>query len=622
MVARSTYARAVIEAKILKLKQQEARLEAEKALRTATPGSPEAQAARDRLDGLKALQAAETQLADEQTSFASAITSAADDVRNMGDAFRRHDWAGVLSSLSNTLQTLQYAVGSSSGLGSVFGSLSTSLAQFAPVVAAGEAIISVLSTRSASIRSRKRTRNSLPDWRVAGRQVVEPRRRHRHDDRHRAPRASPAGKPRAPTPKDAAHSAAGQPILAGPAAAARRPASTLRQPPSSALDIGSRDRSRVVLSDGSEFRTNAVGDPAEAANAALLAVLKSANIVDETERHLIDSMIAAGKGFDDISATLAGYSAAQKVGASLADQILQLTDPQAFARKQVTDDIQTQRDVLKAALDAGYYTADQFAALNAQLSTLEGLQLDDVMKRFATSTDDATRGLKEWLEKLTGVTAASPGQSTAQAYAALQGAALASRAGDADATDKVGDLANAYLSAAKASASSQFEYAQAIAKARAIVSSVLLAAEARTNTDAPSSPTTSPTVSPAVPVVGGVDGTSPTWTGQVGTLTDEELAQIQAYIGSFSNGLFFATGGSFTVGGSGGDDSQLLSMALTPGEVVNISREDSMAGMANELASTRADLRAATTTLAGYSSAVKKLLDRWDGEGLPAERAS
>jgi hypothetical protein len=45
----------------------------------------------------------------------------------------------------------------------------------------------------------------------------------------------------------------------------------------------------------------------------------------------------------------------------------------------------------------------------------------------------------------------------------------------------------------------------------------------------------------------------------------------------------YQTGGSFTVGGGGGADSQRVSFRATPGEVVNISKEDSIENLAAEV---------------------------------------
>jgi hypothetical protein len=48
----------------------------------------------------------------------------------------------------------------------------------------------------------------------------------------------------------------------------------------------------------------------------------------------------------------------------------------------------------KAAADAGYLTADQLATITGQLSTLEGLQIDQVMKKYATASTAAADAAK------------------------------------------------------------------------------------------------------------------------------------------------------------------------------------------------------------------------------------
>lgn len=646
MVARSTYARAVIEAKILKLRQKEERLAAQAALKKARPGSAEEQIAQDVLDSLEKIHEAQTLVAKRETDLAHAVRAATDDLQYFRDAFRRRDWAGVLDSLASTIETVGAAL--SGGLGGLFssgagianiaglvgslvggkagkglmvgGAAYLGLSQLGGMLGVGGSLSSLatigigrmLSSLAgpigiiaglASMFIGSKPSNHAGIAQISGDTV----------------RAVSSGKETEETQQAALGLAQSlvdaQKLLK---AAGVELAQTVH-----AVDLGTRDKTRIVLSDGSEFRTNAVGDPAEAAETTLKRLLQGATYADEALKQLVESAIAAGKGFDEIATILQ----AQQVTKELADQILQLTDPKAFEVKQVKAGIQQQRDAAKALFDQGALTADQLARINDQLSTLEGLQLDEVMKRFGdTATDaadkwkSAAESLKAWLENLTGLTS-SPAKSTAQAYSALQGAAMAARGGDAEAADKVVDLANAYLAAAKASASSQFEYGQAIARARAIVSSVQLAALDKLKTDPPptTTPAPAPDPTPATPSIGTTGGAPPTSFTDGFTLTDEQLAQMVSYAVS---GLHFATGGSFTVGGSGGADSQLVSMALTPGEVVNVSREDSMAGMVSELASLRADVRAMATTLAGNSSATKKLLDRWDGEGLPAERAS
>jgi hypothetical protein len=255
----------------------------------------------------------------------------------------------------------------------------------------------------------------------------------------------------------------------------------------------------------------------------------------------------------------------------LADQILQLTDPAAYAKKQVTDDIQKQRDAAKDLFDQGALTADQLAAINDQLTTLEGLKLADVMKQFgdsATSAADdwkkAAQSLSDWLAGLTGQTATGA-NAAKQAYAALQAAGIAARSGDIDAAEKIPELGNAYIAAAKAIAGSQQEYLMAVARARAIGSSVQLDAAARAGMD---------------PSAFSADA-SPT-------------------VANTSAGL--VSSGSDASGAAAGTSD--------------------LAAVKAEILSLREDFRAAAATLAGNSSATKKILDRWDGEGLPAERTA
>jgi hypothetical protein len=595
MVAKSTYARAVIEAKILKLKQQEERLEAEKALRTATPGSAEAKVAQDRLDGLKALHEAEQEVARESTSLAHAIEDATGNVRDFKDAFNSRNWAGLLDALGATIDGIRASFAQNgvlggllttgSALGSLIGGktgkavgnvaggallglaggnlLADTAFALGPSAIGGTGLLGAgavnflagplaaalpwvgLIAGLASVFLGSKPSNHAGIAQIDGNTI----------------RSVSSGKENDET-QNAANQTA-QTILQAEQLLAQAGV-TLSQTVS-AVDLGTRDKTRIVLSDGTEFRTNAVGDPAEAAETALKRLLQGAIYADDALKQLVESALAAGKGFDDIAAILQ----AQQVGKQLADQILQLTDPKAYAKKQVTDNIRTQRDAAKALFDQGALTADQLAAINVQLDQLEALRLADVMKDFgdaATSAADdwkkASQSLSDWLASLTGQTA-SGAQAAAQAYAALQAAGIAARAGDLDAAEKIPDLGNAYIAAAKAIAGSQQEYLMAVARARAIGSSVQLDAAARAGMDASAlSAANSPVV--------------------------------------------------------GNTTSQLVAGDASSSDAAG----DTLAALKSEIVSLRDDIRAAATALARNGSDTKKLLDRWDGEGLPAERAS
>lgn len=60
---------------------------------------------------------------------------------------------------------------------------------------------------------------------------------------------------------------------------------------------------------------------------------------------------------------------------------------------------------------------------------------------------------------------------------------------------------------------------------------------------------------------------------------------------SFQEGVTgFATGGSFTVGGAGAPDSQLFNLALSPGEMVNVTRPGT--AIDNDMSAVVAELKA------------------------------
>jgi hypothetical protein len=257
------------------------------------------------------------------------------------------------------------------------------------------------------------------------------------------------------------------------------------------------------------------------------------------------------------------------------------------------------------------------------------------------------QNMQDWIRQLNGEITGSV-QSTSQAYAAFQAAAIAARGGDAAAAAQVLGLGKAYLDSAKASANSEFDYLQAVAKARAIASSVQLAAGAAAGittgagSTTPFSPATSPTGStapgytytPPVTVVTPPVTTPTTAPGvpdPVTGLTPEQLAAIKLYTGGgLYNGfrmLSFDTGGSFGVGGTGPKD--FGPVTLHGQEVVNVSRRDTMEAVVTELralkaemASLQADNRVGFTKLASNTARVAKVVEDWDGAGLPPDRTA
>lgn len=201
---------------------------------------------------------------------------------------------------------------------------------------------------------------------------------------------------------EAAALGAGQSILSGQNAL--KAAGATLNTTITGLVIGTRDQTQIYTSAGETLRT-AIGDAGAATDAALKAVLAGAKFTNEAQQKLVDSMVAAGAGFDDILSAITSFNeqfaAAQNYSAALADQILQLTDPKAYDIKVVKDAIAEQRTAAEDAAKAGYLTADQLSTINGQLTTLEGLQLDVVLKKYADATQDATAIAKAAQDRVT-----------------------------------------------------------------------------------------------------------------------------------------------------------------------------------------------------------------------------
>lgn len=167
------------------------------------------------------------------------------------------------------------------------------------------------------------------------------------------------------------------------------------------LVVGTRDLSQIYLSNGATL-TSAVGDAAGAADTALKAVLAGATYVSDAQKSLVEGMLAAGQGFDAIATALQGYASAQGIPQQIEDAILAITNPEGSAVAELERAQAEQRAALKAAADAGYLTAAQFATASERLAVLEDLQLEETLKRFADTVSETTEALSAQAGRLTG----------------------------------------------------------------------------------------------------------------------------------------------------------------------------------------------------------------------------
>jgi len=420
----SSTARADLELKILPLQQAIERAKLEQVTLENGYNANQVAIAQAQLGVLDRIHAAQRKMAERETQLDKRIAEAVDAVAGLKDAFRRHDWASLFDQLQRTIQTLQasfQAQGLSGGLittgaavGSLVGgkvgkavntglgvSMAAGLGGQALGLVGGQMILAggagALGAAGLGLATLASSMMALagPIGIVAGLATLFLGSKPSNHAGITSLTSDSytfhtSGKETDET-KNAVIGAS-QAILAGEKVL--RDAGINLSKTVTGLDLGTRDLTHIFLSSGEELRS-AVGDPAAAAETALKGVLSGATFVSDTQKQLVESMLAAGKGFDDIATALQGYTAAQALPQDIARQILQYTDPKAFAASQLGDQQTARRGQVQAAFDAGYLTADQLAAINTQLTQLEGLELADVMKRFADQVGDAGQRLND-----------------------------------------------------------------------------------------------------------------------------------------------------------------------------------------------------------------------------------
>lgn len=426
-LAKSGFRRAQIEVQILEQQHAMERERLQNITQAAGYSADEVEVARARLGVLEQIQANELAQANAQTELLDAITEAADAVRGFKSAFGRGDFQGALNNLLATIETISGAIqqygamggltsigsavasavggrtgraiggglglaGMGIGLGSYLasGGLAAGVANgviglggsVALAGGLGSGIMAIgsmmgpIAVAAGALYAAAKLLNvgGKPTNAGAGYDLVT---------------GQLSGNKRTSETENAAKGAAD--AITSIQDALKEAGITLPQTVKG-LVIGTRDLTQIYLSNGQTI-TSAVGDAAAAADAALKAVLQGATYVSDAQKNLVEGMLAAGKGFDDISAALQGYAAAQTIPQQIADAILQLTDPKAWALEELKRAQKEQRDALLAAKDAGYLTQAQYEAAAADLARLEELQLAEVLERFADAVDESIEAL-------------------------------------------------------------------------------------------------------------------------------------------------------------------------------------------------------------------------------------
>jgi TP901 family phage tail tape measure protein len=165
------------------------------------------------------------------------------------------------------------------------------------------------------------------------------------------------------------------------------------------LVIGTRDLSQVYLTNGQTV-TSAVGDAAAAAEAGLRAMLETATFTDDTQKNLVQSMLAAGKGFDEIAASLEKLAGAKGLIDAVNSEILRLTDEDAFDKAELEKAQKARRDQFKAAFEEGLLSQADFDTLIAKVSELEGLELKDLLERLGDEVGGVTEATRNFRDEI------------------------------------------------------------------------------------------------------------------------------------------------------------------------------------------------------------------------------
>lgn len=393
---RSATGRNRVELEILKAQHQIERLKLEEIVASSQSTKAEKEIARSRLRVLEQIQANEVELAGRGTTLADTLNEMIDEGRGFADAIGSRDWGRAFARFSQMLSALSEAGGG----GGFLGQLASSISNAVPAVAALASLSRIINPQIAKVlgMDAKQQRNA-GTFGLLGALVGGKASNHGAGIGLTPDGLGPITGSRRNDETVGAVTSAGNTVLDGQALI-RQLGATLTATVTG-LVIGTRDPSQIYLSNGQTL-TAAVGDTAAAAETALKAVLAGATFADKAQESLVQSMLAAGKGFDSITEALGAYAQAQGIPRAIEDAILQLSDPKAWAVEELRRNQEATRKELKAAADAGYLTAVQFESASARLAVLEGLQLDDVLAQFAEAVTDTTEELEAQAGKLRG----------------------------------------------------------------------------------------------------------------------------------------------------------------------------------------------------------------------------
>lgn len=604
-VAKYAYQRRDIDMKVLKLQQQIERLKLEEVVHSSASTQAEKDIAAARLAALGAIQGNQQKAAD------GGLDGAFNNVKNaldgMASAFKNQDWKGVLTGLIEAIGSLRAAFGPTGTLGGKIGAVSAvagavgqavggvagsalsglaggAMAGFTVAGPIGAAIGAVVGGIAGWFTGNKAKKQAEE----AARQAAAEREAQRQTDilnQRRQIELNIIG-----LSGDAVATLAAQrkAELSGIDASNL----ALMDQLYAAQDAKRRTDERTAL----EIRyMQATGD-----QAGILAKQRAEEVkgIDATNRALLDLVYAQ----EDYASAQADYAT------NLADYNSRLADARsaasaAYEREasalQATKDkftalARTIRDFSDSLTDASASPEQSYRSTKAKFLATASSSDPDVLSGFGASAQAF-------------LTASQANSRTAAEYRRDQMLVQnAARAAEATATRQV-SVADQQLDAIKAQVSGLGILNESVLSLPAAIAALLaIQTAAPIAPTAPSGPTGLPV--PTVP-----SAQTPDWASYLSHYPDvmawaqsghgdpgrpiaqqslEDRGRYHYYNSGQGEGRTpFATGGSFTVGGSGGTDSQAFGpLRLTPGEVGNITRRDVMESLLGEISALRQEV--------------------------------
>lgn len=609
--ATTSYERHKVALEILKLEQQLERMKLEEIVATTKAGSVEHDAAKARLESLEAIHANQTKAEVGAGLLADAFADAAGAVDDVVDAFRRHDWVGVLKGAIDAFKSIKAAVAS----GGIAGGIGAAAGAIAPFVGgkAGSALggVAAGAQLGSMLLPGIGTAIGAALGGIAG--FLGGSSAKKKAKREAAEKARLAEEER----------------LAKVAAEKRGLELTLMEAQGKTAEVlAARRADELAVMDAGN----------RALQEQVWAAQDAADIASQTRALEISLMEAQGNAAGALAARRAeeltamdaalrpmqeAIYAAQDLGASTSQAARLIDDARntaarAYERraselageidkfKGIAASLKSARESLSVAgkSDLGYELLsarlDQTSKL-AQLGNEEAMgSLAGVIEQFLPVSKESAATLNDYLIDV------------ARANAALEAA-------EGTAT-RTASIAEKQLSALDASVAGLFAINDNVENVDASIAALAKALggySAVTGQKLGLNPSSNAALAAATGYKGDFgSGGWQAWILQQDDATKAAARQILTAFGQPERIVGFKTGGGFEVGGSGGADSQLMQFKATPGEMINIRRPGQIDDAAAEIRRLSAAVLPAMVSLASSVSAMAVEQARWQRGGL------